>query len=219
MTVPLPPGWYPDASGAPGKRYFDGRDWTVYLADPPDAPRAPIAQWPSRRKIPIWCWIAIVVMLLVIVAIVGIRLASSGKQQGISPSTTSSPVAAPPSTPSPSATPPHSKLVHMTLPVGSTPTGDQTVPGLEMWHVPLRVPDTVAKLRAQLPIKSPYERLPWCAESTVLSADITRWSWGTAQDLLRIEVGPFYPTIGGARGPGSQVTITRQPDLHGVGCR
>jgi len=33
MTAPLlPPGWYPDPSGAPGKRYFDGRDWTVYRA-------------------------------------------------------------------------------------------------------------------------------------------------------------------------------------------
>ena len=23
-----PPGWYPDPSGAPGQRYFDGTDWT-----------------------------------------------------------------------------------------------------------------------------------------------------------------------------------------------
>jgi hypothetical protein len=167
---------------------------------------------------PMWCWIAIVVVLVVVVAIVGNRLASSGNQQGASPSTTSSTLAAPPSTQPPSAALPHSKLVHMTLPRGSTPTGGKTVPGLEMWHVPLRVPDTVANLRPQLPINAPYDRLPWCAESIVFSADITRWSWGTAQDLLRIEVGPFYPTIG-VRGPGSQVTITRQPDLHGVGCR
>src|SRR5213593_1145896 len=98
MTVPLPPGWYPDPSGAPGKRYFDGRDWTVYLADPPDAPRTPIAPWPSRRRMPMWCWIAIVVVPVVIVAIVGNRLASSGNQHGASPSTTSSTLAAPPST-------------------------------------------------------------------------------------------------------------------------
>jgi len=218
MTVPLPPGWYPDPSGAPGKRYFDGRDWTVYLADPPGAPRAPITPWPSRRRIPIWCWVAIVVVLVVIVAIVGNRLASSGNQQGGSPSTTSSRLAAPPSTQSPSTAPPHSKLVHVTLPRGSTPIGDRTVPGLEMWHVPLGVPDTVADLRPQLPIDAPYDRLPWCAESIVFSAAITRWSWGTPEDLLRIEVGPFYPTLG-VRGPGSQVTITRRPDLHGVGCR
>ncbi len=29
MTESLPPaGWYPDPSGAPGQRYFDGNDWT-----------------------------------------------------------------------------------------------------------------------------------------------------------------------------------------------
>jgi hypothetical protein len=97
---------------------------------------------------------------------------------------------------------PHSKLVHMTLPRGSTPTGGQSVPGLETWHVPLGVPETVANLRPQLPIDASYDRLPWCAESIDLRASTTRWSWGTAQDLLRIAVGPFYPTLG-VRGPGS----------------
>jgi hypothetical protein len=29
-----PPGWYPDPSGAPGQRYFDGRDWTEHRAHP-----------------------------------------------------------------------------------------------------------------------------------------------------------------------------------------
>ena len=218
MTVPLLPGWYPDPSGAPGKRYFDGRDWTVYLADPRGTTHAPVAPWPSRRRIPTWCWIAVVVVLMVIVAVIGNRLASSGNQQVASPSTTSPALAAPSSTQPPSVGPPHSKLVRISLPRGSTPTGANTVRGLEMWHVPLRVPETVANLRPQLPINAPYDRLAWCAESIVLGADITRWSWGTAQDLLRIEVGPFYPTIG-VRGSGSQVTITRQPDLHGVGCR
>jgi hypothetical protein len=27
-------GWYPDPSGAPGQRYFDGRDWTGSYAPP-----------------------------------------------------------------------------------------------------------------------------------------------------------------------------------------
>jgi Protein of unknown function (DUF2510) len=27
-----PPGWYPDPSGAPGQRYFDGTDWTEHRA-------------------------------------------------------------------------------------------------------------------------------------------------------------------------------------------
>ena len=34
MTTPLPtpPGWYPDPSGVPGTRYFDGGDWTDQCA-------------------------------------------------------------------------------------------------------------------------------------------------------------------------------------------
>ena len=39
MTNPAPqPGWYPNPSGAPGQRYFDGRQWThhaVPLSPPP----------------------------------------------------------------------------------------------------------------------------------------------------------------------------------------
>jgi hypothetical protein len=35
-TAPVP-GWYPDPSGAPGQRYFDGRQWT-YPAPPPAPP-------------------------------------------------------------------------------------------------------------------------------------------------------------------------------------
>ncbi|SKS10692.1 Protein of uncharacterised function (DUF2510) [Mycobacteroides abscessus subsp. bolletii] len=32
------PGWYPDPSGAPGQRYFDGTNWTVTAPPPPPAP-------------------------------------------------------------------------------------------------------------------------------------------------------------------------------------
>lgn len=32
MTTPLPPGWYPDPSGAPAQRYFDGTKWTDQLS-------------------------------------------------------------------------------------------------------------------------------------------------------------------------------------------
>jgi hypothetical protein len=28
QTVSAPPGWYPDPSGAPGQRYWDGHQWT-----------------------------------------------------------------------------------------------------------------------------------------------------------------------------------------------
>lgn len=44
MTEDVPeeaaaPGWYPNPSGAPGIRYFDGREWTPYhQAEPTPAP-------------------------------------------------------------------------------------------------------------------------------------------------------------------------------------
>jgi len=37
-----PAGWYPDPSGAPGLRYFDGRDWTQHQAPPPGYPAFPV---------------------------------------------------------------------------------------------------------------------------------------------------------------------------------
>ena len=43
MTTPPgpPPGWYPDPSGAPGQRYFDGRTWSENRAPAvPDPPRS-----------------------------------------------------------------------------------------------------------------------------------------------------------------------------------
>ena len=36
MTTPSPPsGWYPDPSGAPGQRYFDGTQWTEHRSGVP----------------------------------------------------------------------------------------------------------------------------------------------------------------------------------------
>ena len=40
MSTPAtPPGWYPDPSGQPGQRYFDGLRWTQHFT--PHAPAAP----------------------------------------------------------------------------------------------------------------------------------------------------------------------------------
>jgi threonine/homoserine/homoserine lactone efflux protein len=38
MSYPAPapqPGWYPDPSGGPGQRYFDGHQWTIGAPPPP----------------------------------------------------------------------------------------------------------------------------------------------------------------------------------------
>ncbi|MGO8852570.1 MAG: DUF2510 domain-containing protein [Mycobacterium sp.] len=37
-----PPGWYPDPSGPPGQRYWDGSNWTEHrVAAPPPPPTPP----------------------------------------------------------------------------------------------------------------------------------------------------------------------------------
>ena len=40
MTSLPPAGWYPNPSGAPGQRYFDGRDWTAHHRATPQQPTA-----------------------------------------------------------------------------------------------------------------------------------------------------------------------------------
>lgn len=60
MTTPLPPpGWYPDPSGAPGLRYFDGRDWTEHRASGAGMP-----QPPRPRKRTVWPWALLGVFVL-----------------------------------------------------------------------------------------------------------------------------------------------------------
>ena len=43
MTTPpsVPPGWYPDPSGQPGQRYYDGKQWTKHFQ--PTAPAPPMS--------------------------------------------------------------------------------------------------------------------------------------------------------------------------------
>ncbi|KAA1250773.1 DUF2510 domain-containing protein [Mycobacterium simiae] len=41
MTGAPLPGWYPDPSGAPGQRYFDGQQWTYRAPLPPPTPPPP----------------------------------------------------------------------------------------------------------------------------------------------------------------------------------
>lgn len=53
MTQPIPPGWYPDPSGEPGTRYWDGKGWTA----------AQVAK-PQRRKRLAWPWVLLGVVLL-----------------------------------------------------------------------------------------------------------------------------------------------------------
>jgi Protein of unknown function (DUF2510) len=50
MTSLPPAGWYPNPSGGPGQRYFDGRDWTAHhRATPPPPMPAPSHPVPAPQ--------------------------------------------------------------------------------------------------------------------------------------------------------------------------
>jgi uncharacterized protein YxjI len=46
MTQPTPPGWYPDPSGQPGLRWWDGNQWTENFA-----PQQPQQQQPAQPQV------------------------------------------------------------------------------------------------------------------------------------------------------------------------
>ncbi|MBE5410221.1 Protein of uncharacterised function (DUF2510) [Mycobacteroides abscessus subsp. abscessus] len=54
------PGWYPDPSGAPGLRYFDGARWTDQLM-----------RSPNKKETPKWPWIVGAVAVLFLIGLIG----------------------------------------------------------------------------------------------------------------------------------------------------
>src|SRR5690349_7483387 len=82
MTMTHGPGWYPDPSGRPGMRWWDGMQWTghtvpprppvdsaptpVGMTLPPIAPPQPPAGTTRRRKAWPWVVAGLAVLLLVL---------------------------------------------------------------------------------------------------------------------------------------------------------
>jgi Protein of unknown function (DUF2510) len=99
MTAPLPPpGWYPDPSGGPGQRYFDGKDWTEQYAESP-TPKPGPPRWAQ------WSLIggAGLLLLLVVVVIAAIIAHPTSTTTRSTTSTTPSHTYAAPSTTPPPA--------------------------------------------------------------------------------------------------------------------
>ena len=103
-TPPPPPGWYPDPSGAPGGRYWDGRQWGPAAPSPPPPP-------PPKKNSNAFRIIGIIGAVFVGLIIVG-SIGSHDKKQATplvsAPATPGMPsisVSAVPS-PKPPATPP-----------------------------------------------------------------------------------------------------------------
>ena len=115
----------------------------------------------------------------------------------------------------PSAAPVTSKLVSVTLPAGTTTVGRDagTVPGIEIWHIPLEPAAAIDYLKVQLPT-GPYEDLPACPVDTTHPKDgsigITQWAWeNNSGSYITVSLTSFQPPWMDIPGPGSEVTITR----------
>jgi hypothetical protein len=93
MTAPSPPpGWYPDPSGAPGHRYFDGRSWTAHSSQPVTGPQPGVS---ARTK-----WLLVGgsiagVLVLVVLSIIGNNVKKHDALTVSTPSATATPTAAP----------------------------------------------------------------------------------------------------------------------------
>ncbi len=127
---------------------------------------------------------------------------------------TSPPVAPPPFEGAPSSAPVQSQVMNVTLPAGTTAVGKDagTIPGIEIWHIPLDPAAAVDYIRPQLPA-GPYEGLPACPVDVTQDkfdpAPITTWNWeNAAGDYVQISVKTFWLKPD-TPGPGSEVAITR----------
>lgn len=63
-----PPGWYPDPSGTPGTRFWDGQAWTdnVQPAAPPSG--APVPPAPAKKKHGKCTWFALGLVALIVIS-------------------------------------------------------------------------------------------------------------------------------------------------------
>jgi hypothetical protein len=95
--------------------------------------------------------------------------------------------ASPTSTSPPAVAPgPHSKMLpEITLPAGTTEAAHNT-PGDETWFATTPFDQTVAMLKAQLPIGQTFRGVPWCKGDGPVSPDINEWEWSTDTEALTV---------------------------------
>jgi hypothetical protein len=80
-----PPGWYPNPSGAPGQRYWDGKEWTI-VAAPPAVAAPPRAQTGSPlRTILIICGVVLALVGGCAVACTALLMGSTDESASTTP--------------------------------------------------------------------------------------------------------------------------------------
>lgn len=97
------PGWYPDPSGAPGQRYFDGQNWTDQRAAG-QQPQPQVVYVTAPKKKPIWPWVLLAIFVVIFlafgacVAFVGSVANEVANEMTESPTATVDPTDGPPQT-------------------------------------------------------------------------------------------------------------------------
>ena len=89
------PGWYPDPSGSPQRRYFDGSTWTDQFA-PADLGGPPPKKKASRGKI-ILGVVGVIVLLIIIASVAGGGGDDTDTASATTPAPTGTSAAPPPS--------------------------------------------------------------------------------------------------------------------------
>lgn len=214
------PGWYPDPSGDGTQRYWDGNAWGP-SAPPPAPPTTPPllpgqsagVQVPVLPPLPPKKGGRLKPLLLVGgLLFLAWLVVPSGKDGGKTAELATA-TSAPEKTTAPEG-PLKSKLIDLTLPLGSAPVGADeadVVPTIEVWNTPLSVPSLVAYLRAALPIDKPLDGLAYCDENvlnTKTGGAYWYWTDGTGASV-NLGAGHYYPETG-VIGEGSEITIIRK---------
>jgi hypothetical protein len=225
---PPSPGWYTKPDGEPGQRYWDGTKWTEFTEpskSPPSEPRTQSSMSP-------WKVIGIVGAVIFLwvggcSVVIALRSHRDTERSRTNPSATSETIAAPlpshtialqpsaaPTTTAPTAL--TTTLLGLTMPPGSIPITASWCRSCdyphEEWESGIGEAGTVAWLRAQLPIGSSLEGVPWCVEDDTVPG-VPMWMWVGGPGSSEIFVG-LQP--GSDVRPGhAEVTIEKRSDAFG----
>lgn len=113
----------------------------------------------------------------------------------------------PESTEAPTAPPAdgvRSELLPITLPAGTKAACCGKHEGLEVWNAPTAYSYNVQMLREQLPIKQPFEGVPWCSQTINGKLGLTQWDWASKTDVIVVAVSDD-----------GSITLTHRPDAEG----
>jgi hypothetical protein len=161
VSSPLPPpGWYPDPSGGPDQRSWNGSSWA------PTAP--PAAPAKKKRSTPAPAWLIVLGVLLLCPGSCGVLGCSNRLQvEGGS----------------------KAQLVDLNLPLDSISFGVTTHRSEQMEHWGLAAPydQRVRAIRNQLPIGNALQDIQWCTEDTTIPGG-TGWLWATTPGKPAIRI-------------------------------